>query len=490
MQTLRKFTIRDLPGAAAFQRIRGYGSPYRHTGAFLAGVLLALAVTAGYVLLKNRAEIWRQAHESALNTALGLETASSVVLAQPTISLRSVDQDLAGGDRSEQAARLALAQAMRYDPMSVYMGAVAPDGSLTVLARDGRASHEVVEALRTRIQAPQPVGLGLQQFLHVPGRTEWFMPITLAAEDASGAFVFALVSARQLIAGGDVVNLLPDSYVAFATADGRRLLRYWKDSDVVEVNGSPLPEERLDTMRGNGQGSFEMQNAISGQVQIAGYAHSTVLPMYVASIVPTEDLNSRWMRESTGPLLVLVMGTAAVVAYALRLRRALNAEAHVREQALTDGLTGLPNRRALDEDTRQALAIATRNGREFAVVMADVDFFKAINDSFGHHAGDAVLAAFARRLAGALRAQDRAYRYGGEEFCVLLPATDADGARVLAERLREAVALPSTAGMHAVTASFGVAVWEPGDDAELVLDRADEALYRAKAGGRNRVEMS
>jgi diguanylate cyclase (GGDEF)-like protein len=167
----------------------------------------------------------------------------------------------------------------------------------------------------------------------------------------------------------------------------------------------------------------------------------------------------------------------------------MRAEGEVRQQALTDDLTALPNRRALDEALAQVIAHAGRGGDGFAIVMADVDRFKAINDTFGHHAGDGMLRTFAGRLRDAIRAQDQVFRHGGEEFCMLLPAADAAGARQLAEALRSRVALPATATMHALTASYGVAVWRPGDDADALFARADRALYRAKAEGRDRVEV-
>ena len=164
------------------------------------------------------------------------------------------------------------------------------------------------------------------------------------------------------------------------------------------------------------------------------------------------------------------------------------AEAETRLQARTDDLTNLPNRRALDEEIRHALAGAQRSGRPFAVVMVDVDRFKFINDTHGHGVGDATLTAFSARLAGALRGPDRAYRYGGEEFCLLLAETDSRGAHALAERAREQIMLPFEGAMRALTASFGVTAWQPEDTLDTLFRRADRALYAAKSGGRNRVE--
>lgn len=169
----------------------------------------------------------------------------------------------------------------------------------------------------------------------------------------------------------------------------------------------------------------------------------------------------------------------------------MRAEAEVRLLAMTDELSGLANRRALDEAMTRALAAAERSQRPFAVLMVDVDHFKAINDRFGHQGGDTALAAFAARLRAGLRAQDQAFRYGGEEFSVLLPDTEAQGALGLAERLRQQVALPGDAASGAglpISASIGVAVWQAGDTVDALFRRADRALYRAKAAGRNRVE--
>ena len=166
------------------------------------------------------------------------------------------------------------------------------------------------------------------------------------------------------------------------------------------------------------------------------------------------------------------------------------AEAETRQQARTDDLTGLANRRALDEEIGHALAGARRTQRPFAIVMVDVDRFKFINDTHGHGVGDATLAAFSARLAGALRAPDRAYRYGGEEFCLLLADTDLASARTLAERAREQVALPFDGTMRALTASFGVTAWQPEDAFDSLFQRADRALYSAKSAGRNRVAVA
>lgn len=154
------------------------------------------------------------------------------------------------------------------------------------------------------------------------------------------------------------------------------------------------------------------------------------------------------------------------------------------ELATTDMLTGLPNRRAFYEALRTALADAER-GRGFALVQADIDYFKMFNDVYGHHAGDEVLRLFGMALLSAVRRGDTVARHGGEEFYVILREANTEQAEQIVERIRQAVA-DIESGYGKVTASFGVAIWKPGiarDD--QLMQQSDDALYAAKAAGRN-----
>jgi diguanylate cyclase (GGDEF)-like protein len=156
-----------------------------------------------------------------------------------------------------------------------------------------------------------------------------------------------------------------------------------------------------------------------------------------------------------------------------------------------DGLTGLLNRRAFDERLRQELGTSTRAGLPLGLLMVDVDHFKRINDLHGHAGGDEALREVAARLKRAARGNDVVGRLGGEEFGVLLPATDAAGIRQAAERLRAAVggtALSIVGRAQAVTVSVGASMrLSADDDAESMMRRADQGLYRAKEEGRDRV---
>ena len=182
--------------------------------------------------------------------------------------------------------------------------------------------------------------------------------------------------------------------------------------------------------------------------------------------------------------LALWLGSQASIALEnVRLHRL------VARQASTDGLTELANRREFEESLANEISRADRFGHSLALILADLDNFKQVNDRFGHQAGDEVLKAFAEILRETVRDIDVAARYGGEEFAVLLPQTDIAGAEALAERLREAVETRPMAKVQdspvTVTSSFGVASFPEASTAPGLFAAADEALYRAKRAGKN-----
>lgn len=162
--------------------------------------------------------------------------------------------------------------------------------------------------------------------------------------------------------------------------------------------------------------------------------------------------------------------------------------AQMHQMAHTDALTGLINRRSMQAKLEAELERARRYNRPFAVIVADLDHFKRINDSYGHAVGDQVLREGAQRLSQQLRTNDQLSRWGGEEFLVLAPETDLAHAQTLAHRLHEALRSTPVAGIPA-TLSLGIAGYRQGDTVAVILSRADEAMYRAKASGRDKVEL-
>ncbi len=160
----------------------------------------------------------------------------------------------------------------------------------------------------------------------------------------------------------------------------------------------------------------------------------------------------------------------------------------VEQAALTDSLTGVPNKRAMDDALARASSIGNRHRQDYSLILCDLDHFKSINDHHGHVIGDHVLALAAKEIKKAIRQSDEVYRFGGEEFAILLPHTNEKDSVAVADRIRQFM---STISVHcgdttlSVTTSCGVAMHLRNEDASQWLARADEALYQAKAGGRN-----
>lgn len=176
-----------------------------------------------------------------------------------------------------------------------------------------------------------------------------------------------------------------------------------------------------------------------------------------------------------------------------------NVYAEILKHATLDALTGFNNRRQLEERIKQEVSSAKRQKRNLCAIMTDIDFFKSVNDTYGHATGDLVLKTVSRVIKLQLRDYDIAGRYGGEEFSIILPYTRILEAKMVAERLRKAVENTkidiskvnneTNDKNISVTISLGIAEYENGDDEHTILQKADKALYKAKEGGRNKAEI-
>ena len=216
--------------------------------------------------------------------------------------------------------------------------------------------------------------------------------------------------------------------------------------------------------------------------------HVLVVPVQRSSqLMGALELYLNAWRELTEDQSDLLIGVASQAAIAIRHAQLFAAQ---EENALTDELTKLPNRRAFAQQFLLEMQRARRHHNSIAFLMIDLDHFKQVNDTYGHLNGDAVLAELAQILVTGARESDVCARYGGEEFALILHETTESGARVLAERIRAKVAAATFPGGLKLTISVGVAAT---DDAALftqLIDRADQALYVAKHGGRNQVRVA
>ncbi|EPF2605204.1 TPA: sensor domain-containing diguanylate cyclase [Yersinia enterocolitica] len=197
------------------------------------------------------------------------------------------------------------------------------------------------------------------------------------------------------------------------------------------------------------------------------------------------DGNTRHVQTYAGPVeldgIRLMLCIIHDITEQKRLEQALE------HAALKDPLTDLGNRRQLFPLVEHAHAQSQRYGQNFSLILLDVDHFKNINDQLGHHKGDEVLIFLARTLESIIRECDIVFRWGGEEFTILLPSTNLDGALQLAESIRETIQMICQPNLPQLTVSIGVAQHQVGEDTDSLFKRMDEALYRAKASGRNRV---
>jgi diguanylate cyclase (GGDEF)-like protein len=208
-------------------------------------------------------------------------------------------------------------------------------------------------------------------------------------------------------------------------------------------------------------------------------------------VAPTGPPAQMWFEARIQPLPFLVDGEDAVLWVASNITWRHDIEDSLRRQNETDPLTGLLNRRYVERVINKEGRLASADMRPVSILIADIDHFKAVNDRYGHLAGDEVLVSFAAMLKDGLRATDIAARWGGEEFIILLPETKHDEALEVAERLRALAENASYADGIKATISIGLAA-RTGmmERTEVLILRADEALYRAKNEGRNRVVSS
>ncbi|WP_175812177.1 sensor domain-containing diguanylate cyclase [Burkholderia contaminans] len=246
------------------------------------------------------------------------------------------------------------------------------------------------------------------------------------------------------------------------------------------------------------EGVFSDTASIDGVRRLYYFKHLPKLPLIIMVAEAEDDIYAAWRhRAATIGALVATFGAAFIALSVMlsgQLRRRMRAESELVLLARTDGLTGLNNRRSFGEVLDREWRRAQRSRSVFSLLFVDVDRFKAYNDTYGHQAGDDALVAVARCIGENIRRPlDTAARYGGEEFVALLPDTPPEGAVQIAERIRAAIddlALEHVGSEYGrITASIGLASWSadrhgaPG----AVIKAADEALYYAKATGRNKV---
>lgn len=467
--------------------------------ALMIAVILGLQ---GFMLWRERQDTWREGVREAENVLGTLSTAIERNLTVLELSLIGASEAL------DEPGFADLAPAMRN--RLLFDRAISAEFLGTMLVLDAQGNNRfdssstdarhVSFADRDYFLVHKQPGVGTFVSTPFPSRMRDGDPsigLSRRISGPDGAFrgvVAAAIRLNYFASLFQSVNLRRDSVLLLARADGTIIFR---EPAVGEpgrtlsgpaalglVSGRPvsLPGPVVETSRADGVERVYVSR------QVANFP----LVLVMGTSIPT--LFADWNQRAlvTGLLALAICALIALTVGALgdALSRSEEMEAQLETLAVTDSLTGLPNRRAFDFMIDTELRRARRDKRELSLLMVDADHFKRVNDTHGHAAGDIVLRQIARQIQGAIRRPgDVATRYGGEEFVVILPATPLKGAERIAELVRAAIAGATfiiQGGTRVnVTVSVGVTSATPDDSPVDIVRRADDALYQAKGNGRN-----
>ncbi len=318
------------------------------------------------------------------------------------------------------------------------------------------------------------------------------IPISIPVSKAGGdiAVIFAAIELDRIAGNFEAERIQPRGTIAILRDDGLFMFRSPMDDKIIgsSVAQSAMWQRNLGALP---RGFYESERSpVDGLSRAVAYTRVQDYPLVVAVTASLDDLLRAWRMHTLILVSIALLISIACLLLAATLLRCMRGEATVRRTLehlmLTDPLTGVGNRRMLELRLDDEILRAERYRRALTAVYFDLDHFKQVNDKYGHDVGDTVLRQVADSLVANLRQSDHVARMGGEEFVTLLTETGLDDAVTLVERMRAAVAALKIPGLpQHITISAGLAQWREGETAETLLRRADQALYRAKASGRN-----
>jgi diguanylate cyclase (GGDEF)-like protein len=472
-------------------------------------VTLAFCALCSHVLIEARRSALERAGDAAASMAVAIESDVVRNVEALNLSLQGVIASLSQPEFANLGPELR--QRMLFD----HSTAARSFGAILVIDENGRLRYD------SRNPSPRPVDLSSRDYFRA--QKDQDAPVLSVGQPeaarASGTFIIG-VSKRLNHPGGSFAGVIagtvqishlkqlfndmslgPNSTIAIGRTDGTMLMRWPFDEALIGRNiGNAEIFKQLKTARG---GRFETSSVTDGVHRLFVYSQISDLPIFVSVGQATGDIYAPW-RSYAWTIAILVVALAAMSgALGWLLLRELNWHSETEQRlamlATTDGLTGLSNRWHFDDTIRKEWRRARRDRTPVALLMIDADEFKAYNDSHGHLAGDGLLKVIGEAmLANVRRGADLGARYGGDEFAVLLPGTTLEGAAEVAGKIRahfnrvcREQGLADGAKKEA-RISIGAAclIPERGAGHSTLLTAADEALYRAKDGGRNRTELA
>ena len=478
-------------------------------------VALLLPALGVVMLMGTRDDVRRDAEQASANLAIALER-------DIARNLMSLDLSVQGAiDASKLPGIADISPELRHTALFDRAATAEYLGSLLVLDRTGKVTASSTDTGlnielgdRDYFQVHRD-GTAAGLFLSLPYKSrlrkgDASIAVSRRVDGPDGRFDGVVMGALRLSYFDHLFGTLQlglHGMVSLARTDGIMLARRPSAADADlgrDVSGSPAFQK----MTARQAGHFRDTSRIDGVERLYAFRRIGDLPLVLTVALASEDIYAGWWRKALviGSVLLALSAATAMLCLLFRreMVRRLSAQQalmeiaqRLRVMASTDSLTGLSNRRSFEDALDMEWRRAVRQETELAVLMIDADFFKAYNDLYGHPAGDKAL----QQLAGALQASARrpadwVARIGGEEFVALLPDTGLEGGSTMAERIRREVG--ELAILHAgspygrMTFSIGIASLHPDDEGDpgKLLKLADDAMYRAKAAGRDRVVVA
>jgi len=479
------------------------------------------------LLVIQISDSWRARQERLAEVAVATENMSHALAAQAESAVRVVDTVLAGVvERVETEGAEGAAHPRLHQHLKNMVAAVEELHGLFVFGADGRwivttqdrtplynnADREYFKYHRDH--ADRAVHIGKPVRSRSTG--DWILPVSRRLNHPDGSFAGVALGTIRI----EYFSTLYESFdvgragvIMLTHDDGTMVYRLPHSEALIGTDVSSGPVHQMYVHTGP-VGTAMLRSKIDGIERMYSYRHLASYPLIVATAQSKQEILEKWLQSMltqaaitfAAILLLLYFGWRLVRQIMIRdhleqelLQARALLEAHNRELAVLadhDSLTGIANRRRFEEVLALEFARAARSGAPLSLLMFDVDYFKRYNDTYGHVAGDACLRQVAAALRDSLvRPADLAARYGGEEFVALLPDTDPAGARLVAERVRQAImalGIPHAGnGAGIVTISAGVYTSSTGrealESATALVERADALLYQAKQSGRNQV---
>jgi diguanylate cyclase (GGDEF)-like protein len=476
---------------------------------------LGFILLCAHVLWDSRQDAAEQSRDTDANLALAISQDIKRNFEFYDLSLQGVTEVLALPELKQLSPVLRARTLFDHASMATYLNRIVVMDTSGNVTEDSRPAEPLQgnfadrEYFRVHMGAEDPGLFVSKPFLSKRSSGGWVMALSRRISNPDGSFGGVVVGTLSLdYFHALFINLktVPLGIYSVARSDGTMIMRY---PFRLRAIGMDLSRSKLfEHFPAERSGTYEADSGVDATRRVYSYTQVGNLPLVVVVGSAKETIFAAWRRKTwmVGSLMaalgIAMVTLSAILVRELRRRRVTEKElaataAALAKAAATDELTGLPNRRCFDETAEREWKRAIRDGSPISVLVADVDLFKAYNDTYGHLSGDKALQVVASCIQATIkRPADFGARFGGEEFALLLPSTDAQGAVKVAEALRAAVAASKSAYPgdldRDISVSVGAtSVWpQRGDEFERTFVVADRALFRAKELGRNRVEYS